>query len=102
MSELLNVNGKEYIYIFDYKYNEILRRSFNNLTQKTYGFNFEDWYQKGYWQEKYVPYSLADGDIIVANVSVNIMDFFVMGEQKKIHTTWNCYDRWVLSESWVE
>lgn len=83
MNELLDVNGKEYLYIFDYKDNEILRRSFNNLTQKTYGFDFEDWYQKGYWQEKYVPYSLADGDTIVANVSVNIMDFFVMGEQKR-------------------
>ena len=83
MNELLDVNGKEYLYIFDYKDNEILRRSFNNLTQKTYGFDFEDWYQKGYWQEKYVPYSLADGDTIVANVSVNIMDFFVMGERKR-------------------
>jgi GNAT superfamily N-acetyltransferase len=83
MGEIFNVNGNKYIFINDYKDNDILRNSFNNLTRNTYGFDFEDWYQKGYWQDKYMPYSIADGDIIVANVSVNIMDFFVMGESKR-------------------
>ncbi|MGL4335841.1 MAG: GNAT family N-acetyltransferase, partial [Turicibacter sp.] len=33
--------------------------------------------------DKYVPYSLIDGDQVVANVSVNIMDFLVRGEEKQ-------------------
>lgn len=50
-----------------------LRRSFNALTRKTYGFDFEDWYRLGCWGDSYVPYALADGGKIVANVSVNFM-----------------------------
>ena len=66
-------------FIKDYKNNNILRRSFNELAEKTFGINFEDWYRLGYWTEKYVPYSLTDGEEIVANVSVNKVNLIIDG-----------------------
>lgn len=61
----------------------MLRRTFNNLTRETFGFDFEQWYIDGYWQKRYIPYSLLDGDRVVANISVNDLNFLVMGEKKR-------------------
>ncbi|NHM32133.1 GNAT family N-acetyltransferase [Neobacillus terrae] len=68
-------------FIKDYKNNHILRKSFNELSEKTFGINFEDWYQEGYWTEKYVPYSLREGGEIVANVSVNKVNLLINGKK---------------------
>ncbi len=83
MSEFLLINDKKYGFKYNYKDHSVLRESFNNLTEKTYGFNFKQWYENGYWGDKYIPYSLLDGDEIVANVSVNVMDFLILGEKKR-------------------
>lgn len=83
MSEILLINNKKYIYRCNYKDDSMSRNSFNSLTEKTYGFNFKQWYEDGYWEDKYIPYSLLDGDKVVSNVSVNIMDFLILGEQKR-------------------
>lgn len=83
MSKFLLINDKEYVFIYNYKDNNALRDSFNSLTEKTYDFNFKQWYENGYWGDKYIPYSLLDGDKIVANVSVNVMDFLILGEEKR-------------------
>lgn len=79
----ININGKGYFLVTDYKNNDVLRSSFNHLTKDTFGFDFEQWYADGYWQNRYIPYSLVNGDTVVANVSVNVLDFFVLGEKKK-------------------
>lgn len=83
MSEVLLIDGKKYIYKCNYKDDAKLRNNFNILTEKTYGFNFEQWYEEGYWGDKYIPYSLLDGDKVVSNVSVSIIDFLILGEQKR-------------------
>ena len=83
MSQVLDVNGKNYLYTFNYKDNEVLRRSLNNLARRIHGIDFEQWYQDGYWRERYVPYSLLDGSSVVANISVNIIDFLILGQQKR-------------------
>lgn len=57
-----------------YYEDEVLRSSFNRLAQETFGIDFEDWYQNGYWKEKYIPYSVVQNGEVVANVSVNLMD----------------------------
>lgn len=67
----------------DFKDNDVLRSSFNNLTEKTYGFNFENWYENGCWRDLHIPYSLIYENKVVANVSVNIIDFLVLGEKKR-------------------
>lgn len=83
MSEFFLINDKKYIYSCNYKDDSGLRNSFNSLTEKTYGFNFEQWYENGYWGDKYIQYSVLDGKRVVANVSVNIIDFLILGEKKR-------------------
>ena len=82
MDTTVNISGKNYFFATDYKDNDVFRRSFNRLTQRTFGFDFEQWYMDGYWQNRYIPYSMLDGDIVVANVSVNVLDFLVLGQRK--------------------
>lgn len=72
----------QYKYITNYKNNDILRNSFNELIEKTYSFNFVEWFQNGFWGEKYIPYSLVDEEKVIANVSVNKMDFNLDGTEK--------------------
>ena len=69
--------------IKNYRNDDILRHSFNQLALDTFGLDFEDWYQNGYWTDRYLPYSiLIDGEVC-ANVSVNRTDFMVNGEIKR-------------------
>lgn len=69
--------------IKDYKENEELRTSFNTLAQKTFCLDFEDWYQNGYFTERYNPHSIVMDGKVVANVSVNQTDFIWNGERKR-------------------
>ncbi|PQZ99031.1 MULTISPECIES: GNAT family N-acetyltransferase [unclassified Paenibacillus] len=71
------------IFMKNYKNNEVLRKSFFELAVNTFEINFEDWYQQGYWGERYIPYSYVDGDQVIANVSVNILELIIHGEKKK-------------------
>lgn len=73
-----------YNIIKDYRDNEILRASFNALAEKTFGLNFEDWYQNGFWGDNYNPYSIVIEDKVVANVSVNQTDFMINGQLKHV------------------
>lgn len=72
-----------FTFVKDYKSNAALRASFNALTRKTYGFDFENWYVQGYWPDNYKPYSLLDGEKVIANVSVNLIDFTIDGTRYK-------------------
>lgn len=81
--EHVDIKGKTYGLAVGFKDNDKLRGSYNRLTRKTYGFDFEEWYQNGYWSDRYIPYSLLDGDNVISNVSVSIMDFLVMEEKKR-------------------
>lgn len=66
----------------NYHNNDALRLSFNELGRKTFGLDFEDWYQNGYWGDNYNPYSIVDDGKIVANVSVNLIDILWDGCKK--------------------
>lgn len=59
----------------NYRDNAALRRGFNELAGKTFGLDFEDWYQNGFWGDDYNPYSVVKDGRVVANVSVNKTDF---------------------------
>jgi GNAT superfamily N-acetyltransferase len=74
------INEKKYVLITGYKDEDCYRASFNRLTQKTYGFDFETWYQAGWWKDNYIPYSFLYENEIVANVSVNLMEFLIQGK----------------------
>lgn len=68
--------------INNYIQNDKLRHKLNELTQKTFGFDFENWVIDGYCEDQYIPYSIEENDKIVANVSANIMNFTYGGNRK--------------------
>ena len=67
----------------NYRNNDELRASFNELAKKTFGLDFEDWYQNGYWTHKYNPYSMVEDGKVIANVSVNLTDYLWQGKRWK-------------------
>ncbi len=72
----------KYKYSTEVKDNDALRKSFNELTRQTFGFDFSDWYSSGHWGDMYIPHALLDGDKVISNVSVNLMQFDVRGVKK--------------------
>lgn len=82
INEVVN-NGEKFYLLKDYKDINHYRQSLNRLTMQTYGFDFEQWYQQGYWSNKYRPYSLLHNDQIIANISVNPIDYLVNGDIKR-------------------
>lgn len=77
------MHNKNYSLLIGYQNEDKLRASFNDLALQTFNLSFEGWYQSGYWKEKYIPYTLFYGEKAIANVSVNIIDFNVFGQQKR-------------------
>ncbi|HAU1788016.1 TPA: GNAT family N-acetyltransferase [Legionella pneumophila] len=74
---------KKLIFFKGYQQEDKKRTAFNALAVKTFNLSFEEWYQSGYWRDKYIPYTLFDEDQAVANVSVNIMDFSIFGHKQR-------------------
>lgn len=70
-------------FIKDYKNHITLRNSFNTLAKNTFGIQFEEWYERGYWNERYIPYSFVADNKVIANVSVNILSLIIQGQMKK-------------------
>lgn len=68
----------------NYRNNEALRASFNRLAEKTFGLNFENWYQNGFWQDNYNPYSVVIDGEVVSNVSVNACNMSYKGKIVKL------------------
>ncbi|MCK8058984.1 MULTISPECIES: GNAT family N-acetyltransferase [unclassified Fusibacter] len=57
----------------DYKNNDALRSSFNRLATETFGIDFEHWYKKGFWNDRYICYSFVFEGQVIANASINRM-----------------------------
>lgn len=69
----------------NYRDNESLRNSFNELAGKVFGgLNFEDWYRNGFWNDNYIPYSIVIDGKVVSNVSVNTCDMNYDGRIVKL------------------
>lgn len=49
------MQDKRYSFLKGYQNESKYRLAFNNLAKKVFGISFEDWYQSGYWNEKYIP-----------------------------------------------
>ena len=69
----------------NYRENEVLRKSFNELAIETFGIDFEPWYQNGFWTDDYDPYSVVMDGEVVANVSVNRTDMIIGGQRRKLY-----------------
>jgi GNAT superfamily N-acetyltransferase len=81
--EQVKIGDRIYGFSKNFKDNKEIRVSYNNLTRQTYGFDFEEWYQNGYWGDEYIPYALLDGDKVVSSILVSIIDFLILGEKKR-------------------
>ena len=68
--------------ISNYMKDDNKRHMLNGLTEKVFGFNFENWVTRGYFEGDYIPYSFVDGEIIVSNVSANRMIFLQNGANR--------------------
>lgn len=69
--------------IKNYRDQNDLRHSFNALAEKTFGgLSFEEWYQNGYWGDRYNPCSIVIDGKVTANVSINLIDFMWNGQRK--------------------
>ncbi|NIK72506.1 GNAT family N-acetyltransferase [Paenibacillus sp. BK720] len=70
------------IHSYDYKNHDEYRASFNRLSKLVFGIDFEAWYQKGAWGDRYICHSIVEDHQIIANVSVSKMDLVINGESK--------------------
>lgn len=66
----------------NYMKDDTYRHMLNDLTQKVFGFDFENWVTKGYFEGDYIPYSLMEDGKFVSNVSANRMKFMQNGSEK--------------------
>ncbi|MFN0173326.1 MAG: GNAT family N-acetyltransferase [Saprospiraceae bacterium] len=83
MMEYIELDNITYGFARNFKHDHDIRLSFNKLTEATFRFNFEKWYQNGFWADNYIPYSLLHNNKVISNVSVNIIEF-VIDKEKKI------------------
>jgi len=70
---------ENYNLISDYRNNKEMRESFNALAIKTFDIDFREWYNKGYWNDKYIPYSFTDEGKVIANASIYKMSVVING-----------------------
>ena len=68
--------------ISNYMTDDNKRHMLNGLTEKVFGFNFESWVTRGYFEGDYIPYSFVDDGKIVSNVSANRMMFMQNGAKR--------------------
>ncbi|MDR6551787.1 putative GNAT family N-acyltransferase [Paenibacillus qinlingensis] len=71
------------IHSYDFKDRDEYRASFNRLSKLVFGIDFEAWYQKGAWDDRYNCHSIIADNQIIANVSVSKMDLVINGESKR-------------------
>jgi hypothetical protein len=80
LTEDITINNSTYQFASNYKDNNSLRKGFNTLALKCFDFELEDFYQKGYWDDRYIPYSIISDGQVVSNVSVFIFEFLLKTE----------------------
>lgn len=68
--------------VSNYMRDDTLRHALNELTRKTFFFDFEDWVTGGYFEGDYIPYSLIEDGKMIANVSANKMTFLQNGVER--------------------
>ena len=55
-----------------YRVDDKLRKSLGDLAKRTFGIDLCGWYDNGFWQNDYIPYSVIDDGRVVSNISVNV------------------------------
>ncbi|PWW02399.1 acetyltransferase (GNAT) family protein [Paenibacillus cellulosilyticus] len=79
----IQFDASEFTIISDYKNDEILRKSFNQLANDVFGIDFEHWFQKGFWDHNYICHSVVINQQVVSNVSINKMNLIIDGTNQR-------------------
>lgn len=74
-----------YQLIKNYMEQDSLRISLSKLAKETFWIDLDKWYRKGYCADQYIPYSYEKDGVIIANASVNRMDYSLDGVAKKYY-----------------
>ncbi|WP_347218272.1 GNAT family N-acetyltransferase [Chryseobacterium sp.] len=82
-TENISINNKNYTLHLQYQDNEKLRKEFNRLTQKVWDFDFENYYQSGFWDNSCILYSLFEDDTIVSHTTVSLFEGDIDGKPGK-------------------
>jgi GNAT superfamily N-acetyltransferase len=62
----------------NYRNNDELRNKYHRFISEVFpGLSFKDWYAKGFWTNKYIPFSIIKSGKIISNVSASIMDIIL-------------------------
>ncbi len=75
----LQINGQTFFFTDQVRDDPVLRESFFTLARQTFDLDFAPWYQEGGWKDQYIPHALVLDRQVVANVSVNTIDFLLDG-----------------------
>lgn len=73
-TESILIKDKNYTLHTHYQQDETLRAEFNRMTQQFWGFDFENYYQSGFWDDKCILYSLFDENRIVSHTTVSLFE----------------------------
>jgi GNAT superfamily N-acetyltransferase len=60
------------------------RATFRKFVLEIHGLDFTAWEEAGYWDDNYVPFSFFDGDRIVANVCIYLLDTVINRRQTRL------------------
>lgn len=58
------------------------KAAFKDFAREIFGLDFTPWEERGLWDDAYVPYSIFDGDTVVANICVYPSDMTVGGSRR--------------------
>lgn len=68
----------------NYRDIDSLRNRFFDFIPKVYkGLSFREWYELGFWNDRYIPFSLFYHNKIISNVSVYEIEVIINGETQK-------------------
>jgi GNAT superfamily N-acetyltransferase len=77
------INGQTYDYINNALNDDVTRMSYFQLAKKIYKLKFDKWYESGYWDNRFIPYTIMHEDIAVSSVAVCINDISWQGQRKR-------------------
>ena len=80
---MIEKGDKHMKFIRAYMDNTEQRHLLNEMTSEIFDFSFEKWYNAGYFESEYIPYSYIEDGRMVANASANIMRFTFQGTEKR-------------------
>jgi len=70
--------------IENYRNNENLRNEYYNIISKIFpGISFQDWYSKGFWTDKYIPFSIIESGKIISTASAALMNVLIDDKKYK-------------------